>query len=361
MDASADFRRFPGGKNAFLFEALHRRYGIDAVHHPSLPLLQRRRLQLANIHPRLRTWRRRFNLDPRTFEARSARARAMLADSPARLLVQIHTLVAPPSDRPWVLHTDTAYRQTERFFPSGAPLRGRDRERFLALETAFYRGAEALFPRSAWLARSFVEDYGCDPDRVVVVGGGANFPIVPLTRRRWDSQTALFVGREWERKGGPDLLRAWEQVHRALPHARLQVAGLPTRPRRLPPRVEWLGMIHDRQRLLDLFERASLFVMPSDHEPWGHVFLEAMASGLPCIGTRTCAMPEIIQEGRTGLLVPQRDHRALAAALLTLLDDPATCEAMGGAGQARIVDEWTWDRVVDRMAPVIERVIGARS
>lgn len=357
MEPAADFRRFPGGKNSQIYEALDRRYGVEAVHRPALSSAHRMLLQLAAVHPSRERWRRRFNLHPRTFEARTARARRLLEGSSARLVVLVHTLMSPGSARPHVLHTDTNYLLTERLYPEGAPLRGATRERFLVLETRVYQGAEALFPRSAWLARSFVEDYGCDPERIVVVGAGNNLPLQPLAGRAWDQATALFVGLDWERKGGPVLLRAWERVVQALPDARLLVVGVPKRPRGLPSGVEWLGVVDDRERLGALFARASVFVMPSIYEPWGNVFLEAMAHGVPCIGTEVGAAPEIIRHRQTGLLVPRRDPEPLARALLELLAHPPTAEALGRAGQDRIREGWTWDAVVERMAPSIEAAL----
>ena len=354
MDASADFRRDPGGKNAALFRALDRRYGVSEVLRPALAPHRRRLLQLAAFHPDRSTWRRRFNLHPRTFAARCEVARRMLA-STSGPVVQLHTLMGNGGERPYVLHTDTNYALTERWYPEGAPLRGVERERFVELEGAVYRGAEALFPRSAWLARSFVEDYGCEPSRVVVVGGGNNLPLLEEPGER--APTALFVGVEFERKGGRELLLAWERVVAELPHARLQVVGVPKPPRSLPPGVEWLGPVWDRARLAELFVRARLFVMPSIYEPWGHVFLEAMASGLPCVGTRIGAMPEIVEHGLTGLLVPRRDPVSLALALLQLLEDADMARSMGRAGQDRVRSGWTWDAVVDRMTPALDRLV----
>jgi glycosyltransferase involved in cell wall biosynthesis len=357
MEPRADFRRFPGGKNSQLFEELDRRYGVEAVHRPALSAARRTLYQLAAVYPDRVTWRRRFNLHPRSFVARTARARRLLEGSSARLIVQVHTLMGSGDGRPYVLHADTNYRLTERYYPEGAPLRGRARERFLALETEVYRGAAALFPRSAWMGRSLVEDYGCEPSRVVIVGGGNNVPLLPLEERRWDQRTALFVGLEWVRKGGPVLLAAWERVVAALPDARLVVVGVPKRPRGLPPGVEWLGVVEDRQRMGALFRQASVFVMPSIFEPWGNVFLEAMASGIPCVGTDVCAMPEIILHDRTGLVVPRRSVEPLAQGLIRLLADAPAAEAMGRAGQERIREGWSWDAVVQRMAPAIDAVL----
>lgn len=78
------------------------------------------------------------------------------------------------------------------------------------LYRAVYRNATFLFPRTEFLRRLLIEDYGCDPQRVVVVGYGANFTAPSLEDRRYGSQTALFVGIDFTRKGGPLLL----QIHR---------------------------------------------------------------------------------------------------------------------------------------------------
>ena len=117
--------------------------------------------------------------------------------------------------------------------------------------------------------------------------------------------------------------------------------------------------IHDRQQLSELYGRASIFVMPSLYESWGHVFLEAMGHGLPCIGTDAFAMREIIEDGVTGLLVERNDHEALAAAIVELLANPHECDRMGRAAYSRAFERHKWQDVVDRMAPYIESAVGS--
>jgi glycosyltransferase involved in cell wall biosynthesis len=93
-----------------------------------------------------------------------------------------------------------------------------------------------------------------------------------------------------------------------------------------------------------------VFVLPSLFDAWGHVFLEAMGHGLPCIGTSCCAMPEIIDEGVTGLLVPRSEPEPLADALVELLTDTARAEAMGCAGHTKVIQGYKWTDVLDRVA-----------
>ena len=91
-----------------------------------------------------------------------------------------------------------------------------------------------------------------------------------------------------------------------------------------------------------------MFVLPSLYEPFGMVLLEAMAHGLPCIGTKVGAMPEIIADGETGLLVPPVDASALADALERLLTNHDVRRRMGLAGRSRLEEQFTWNRTVRR-------------
>lgn len=214
------------------------------------------------------------------------------------------------------------------------------------------RRMDVVLAMSRWLADSFVEDYGVEAARVHVVGMGANVsPPQRVPERPSPEPVALFVGRSWERKGGPDLLRAWAAVRDAVPEAELVVAGPATPPAHLPAGVRFAGFVPrtDESRLRELYARATAFVMPSRYEPFGSAFLEAMGYGLPCIASATCAMPEIVADGVTGRLVAPGDHEALAAALAGLLTDPAAALRMGAAGRERLEQRFTWPLVAGRI------------
>lgn len=349
---SADFRLAPGAKNAGIFAALHRRFGVVGMLSPTLSRPEEALRKLRHIHPDRAIWRKRYNLHPDTFERRTALLERELTAWDGRFdwIVQLHTQFGPGrGGRPYVLHTDNTYVLSERHYPPWAPLRGRVRDARVRLEREVYQAAAFLFPRSEWLRRSLIDDYGCDPARVIRVGGGANIRSSSVDGRSYDQQTALFVGLEFERKGGLVLLRAWERVRRALPGARLQIVGEPNRWGAPPKGVEWIGPVHDRAEMARLYEAATVFVMPSLFEPWGHVFYEAMGSGLGCIGTSTCAMPEIIADGKTGVLVRPGDEEELADALIATLK-PDRARELGAAGHASVMAGHSWDDVVEKMA-----------
>jgi glycosyltransferase involved in cell wall biosynthesis len=362
MEKVADFRKNPSSKSGGLYAALDRRYEVIGIAQPSLSRAEQIMARALAFHPDRERWRFRTVLNMRVFNQRTNRAERLLKqyDGKYDLIMQLHTIMSPghdPTRRRYVLHTDNTYILSDRFYAPWSPLRGKEREAWLARERVIYQNAAFLFPRSEYARRSMIEDYGCDPERVIVVGGGGNFGITPVDGKSYNEQIALFVGFDFVRKGGEVLLKAWEQVRRKLPEAQLWIAG-PRHPVREVPGVRWLGTITDRKQLMECYKQATIFVMPSLFEPWGHVFFEAMSFGLPCIGSTCCAMPEIINNGVTGLLAETGEAEPLAEALIALLGDPQRAAHMGQAAQAAVAKGGTWDDVIARMAPFIERAVG---
>ena len=363
MDRVGNFRGRPTSKNGGLYAALDRRFGVVDVVRPGLPKPEQYYNKLRNLHPDGDYWRIRASLNPWAFKRRTAQAERHLQrwDGQYDLIVQLHTLLSPgdlSKRRPFVLTTDNTYRLCERYYADWAPLRGRQRDEWIKMERATYQQAEFLFPRSDWLRRSMVEDYGCDPARVIRVGCGANHVRPSLEGKRYDRPIALFVGYELKRKGGYVLLQAWERVRRELPEAELWFVG-PKQPRgKQPAGVRWLGRVDDREALHEIYSQASVFTLPALFEPWGHVLSEAKGEGLPCIVSDRCAMPEIVQHGKTGLVVPAGEPEPLADALIQLLGNLDQAKQFGQQAHASILHGNTWDDMIERMAPYIEQALG---
>ena len=205
---------------------------------------------------------------------------------------------------PYLVLQDLSYALLlDRYGPDGVPhFRALGRRRLDALRRAqdrVYSGAAMLLPMSAWLGDSLVA-HGVPADRVRVVHPGVNAEVpvgspVPI-RREHPVRRLLFVGRDFDTKGGDQVVAAFALLRKDLgPKISLTIAGPATWPLRgdVPDGVEFLGPV-PRGTVADLMDSHDLLVMPSRMEGFGIVFAEALVRGLPCVGRAACAMPEIL-------------------------------------------------------------------
>jgi starch synthase len=169
----------------------------------------------------------------------------------------------------------------------------------------------------------------------------------------------IFVGRITRQKGLPVLLRAAAMLD---PSAQLvlcagaadtaelrgEVSDLVAGLRASRSGVIWIPDMLPRPEIVQLLTHALAFVCPSVYEPLGIVNLEAMACGTAVVASRVGGIPEVVDGGVTGLLVPPDDPASLADALNTLLRDPGRAEAFGLAGRERAVTSFSWDSVAAR-------------
>lgn len=221
-----------------------------------------------------------------------------------------------------------------------------DRSRFLEREGNLYRHAKAVFVGARYVEENLVAEYGVARDRVVVAGGGPHpwFEAHPAPDiARSFTGRIIFVGWDFGMKGGQYLLEAFALARRVRPELTLDIVGPNPGPDR--PGVRWRGPVRSREALADLYRQSDLFVMPSLRDSFGFVFLEAMTQGVPCIGTDLNAMPEIIDHGRTGYIVPARNPEALADAILGYYAEESNRHVLGCAARDRARERYTWSRV----------------
>jgi glycosyltransferase involved in cell wall biosynthesis len=227
-------------------------------------------------------------------------------------------------------------------------------EAWLRLEGTIYRNAARTFTMSEHVRRSVIEQYEGDPNRVTCVYAGSNAMAAEVTLENdgYANQQILFVGKDWERKGGPELVEAFRIVLRAHPKARLMIVGCS--PRLDLPNCEIAGPLPP-ELVQGHFARATVFCMPSRVEPFGIVYLEALQNRIPVVAPRIGALPDFVEEGVGGLLVEPGHVEELAEALKTLLSDPAKCRQLGEAGHRRVQERYTWEAVGRRMRAEIDR------
>lgn len=163
------------------------------------------------------------------------------------------------------------------------------------------------------------------------------------------------VGRLSPEKGLLYFLKAAAEVARRRPDVRVLLAGDgPERRRlerlaaRLRLHVEFAGEA-PHERVPDILARLDVFVMPSTYEGFGVAALEAQAMEVPVVASDVYGIPDVVEDGVTGILVPPRDVPALADALLSLLDDAGKRRAMGSAGRRFVAERYSWQQNAARM------------
>jgi len=249
--------------------------------------------------------------------------------------------------REWAQELDRAARDAGAAFVEtplvhpGQPFAG-DR----AADIARYRRDDAVIALTEWEA-AWYRDHGVT--RAHVTGVGPNLVALPEVPR--DPATILFVGRKERYKGYHALRQAAPLVWEARPDARFVAIGQSAWTAAFARRREderWIdrGIVSEPEKA-ESFARATIFAMPSEHETFGHTYLEAWCAGLPVIAGDIPPLREVVRENVDGLHVPSQP-RAIADAILALLREPERARRMGAAGRERVAREFSWPAVARR-------------
>jgi len=259
-------------------------------------------------------------------------------------------------DIPCFIFTDNTNRLTQETpFKDEFKLHFQTSPRWQRLEKETYLKADKVFVMGPHVRTSLIDFYGLDPKKVVAVGGGSNTATKlnknpEFREKSYKDRVLLFVGRDFKRKGGGDLLQAFEIVKKKFKDAKLTIVGC--RPKVKIDGVEVVGELNPDQ-LEKYYEKAQVFVMPSLFEPWGNVWIEAMTYQLPCIGTNVGSIPYIVEDGKTGFIVQPKNPKEIAERLIYLFENPHIMEQFGREGFLRAIKNFTWGKVVDTIAKEI--------
>jgi glycosyltransferase involved in cell wall biosynthesis len=260
---------------------------------------------------------------------------------------------------PTVVSTDATYLQGAYHLPHRRPTRFTSSAVRVSqvFERRVYAAATLVVAQSEWVADCLHRAYGIDRDRIRTIPFGLNVGPPPVRIEPDGLPEITFVGSTLDRKGGSRLLRVFRE------HLRDRcVLNLVTRDAVEPePGVRVHGDFDPGDpRLPELLARTAVFAFPTEMDNSPYSVLEAMRAGVAVVGTRVGALPEMIQDGTTGLLVTH-DDVALAAALGSVLDDPARAAAMGAAGRARFEELYdariTTRQLLDVLTEARERFV----
>jgi len=173
--------------------------------------------------------------------------------------------------------------------------------------------------------------------------------------------TVVFVGRITRQKGLPILLRAADRLDPGVQivlcagqpdttELGAEVTAMVEHLRESRSGVIWLYGMLPKSEIIQILSHATVFACPSLYEPLGIVNLEAMACGAAVVASNVGGIPEVVADAQTGLLVPPGDPEVLAAAISSLVSDPARAAAMGQLGRQRVAAEFSWASVAAQTA-----------
>jgi glycosyltransferase involved in cell wall biosynthesis len=227
-----------------------------------------------------------------------------------------------------------------------------------------------------------VDYYGLNPDRVDVVYNGTDVSIfkpgapdsIPEAIKQLEGKTIiLFVGHFGLRKGLFHLLRAMPKIKEEIPTAHLLCIG--GVPKWLGPQDHW-ALLRSQVKALDIendvtlmdavknaqlpgyYTSAKLLALPSYYESFSKVTVEAMACGLPVVASKAGGLVEVVDDGKTGILVDYGAVRELEGAIVRLLQNPSEAVSMGRLGREKVQRMFTWQSVANRIRNTYESLAG---
>ena len=223
--------------------------------------------------------------------------------------------------------------------------------------------ADAITAGTSFTA-GFIKAHGCQPDKVRILPVGIipeKYPVVPYESR--EEFLLLSIGRLEEVKGFCYAIRAFALIAKDYPRARYIIAGAGSLEKELrsiakteglTERVLFVGEKKDTE-IAELYQRASVFLAPSirasngSEEGQGLVVQEAQASGLPVLGTLTGGIPDGIEDGRTGFLVPEKNPEAIADKIRYLFDNPAIRKEIGERSREHAITNYAMTHLTEKL------------
>lgn len=362
------------GSGRELFLELKRQELLQQVIGFDLNKIEKYLIALRSISFSKSEWFEKFTLDPVYYGRLTSflKNHHMEQINNADVLLQIGaiynipSITKPTKSRPVISYHDgnVAKMMTSPFF--NQKLQKHARKAF-QWEKHVYSELNHICTMSDYLRRSMIEDFGVDESRVSNIGVGVNFDIPPQSILPEQKKTfdLVFVGREFERKGGETILQAFNLLKDQYQQLTLHIIGpseaslskydLDTN------KVKCYGFLDRRnKRDVEIFQNvlanASIGLFPTLFDAFGIPVLEKFSYEIPCITTDILAMPELVKEGETGFLIKVNDHKSMAEAIEYYVENPEVCRTHGKNGRKLVVENYTWHNVVEKLDHVIQSV-----
>jgi glycosyltransferase involved in cell wall biosynthesis len=283
-----------------------------------------------------------------------------IAASPELANVKVSVPILHISDATFAIMTDY-YPEVSRV-PQWLLREGNEIERKVIENSSF-----SIFP-SDWAMDSARKDYNANSEKLRFIRLGANVGTLPTVNEEYLATkfntrcNILFMGKEWGRKGGDIILSAFKYIQNAGVDAHLYIVGCNPFSGSPPEGVtvhEFIKKSDPEQFALynKLFSEASLFVLPTRAEAYGLVFAEAAAFATPVIAPNTGGIPSVVDDGKSGVLLPlSADGKEYADTILALWQDKEKLHEMAAYAQVKYNSELNWDKWRNDFAYLLENL-----
>lgn len=216
-----------------------------------------------------------------------------------------------------------------------------------SLERTAYQQVAHIFSISHYVKDNLVNYYKISPDKVTVVGTGLGVIKPFYGEKNYKEKKILFVAKQsFYDKGGGLVIAGFKQACQIDPDLKLTIVGSGEAERYADhPNITVTGFV-PLPELQSLFEESCLFLMPALYEPWGLVFLEAMACKMPIVGLNRNSFPELSGYGKHGFGIESADPAELAAILVDACNNPERLKSMGEKAQDFCLSQFSWKKTV---------------
>lgn len=228
--------------------------------------------------------------------------------------------------------------------------------KFQKEELNLYTKTRVGFVTGSHVKKTLEENYHIPASKIMVVGGGYNvLPDYTYDADRYKKKNILFVGVDWERKGGKMIESVFPEILKLHPDSTLTIVGC--NPELSLPNCNIVGRI-PKEQLSEYFSKASLFFFPTLREPYGLVVLEALLFKLPVVANNIGAMPDMVEDGVNGFLI-DHDKEEYIRIIDKLFAEPSLAARLGEAGYNKVIEKFSWDYIGKKISDEIKKQLGA--
>jgi glycogen synthase len=335
---------------------------VEPIAVPEIPTSISRRETLSRLLAGFPLWRYRRTPQgiDRTkthwaFDYKSRNLRREILKKRPDLVFHLFCQSRPPGGNdspPFTLSLDYTMALAARDYPAWAEFPDqRSRDAWMRRERQAYRDALCIFPWSAHVKDSLVEQYDISPDKIVVTGSSGLFTEPYSGSKTFGSYRLFMNASDFARKGGDIAVEALPLIRRVHPTATLSIVGVPNGP--TAEGVHYVGHVDGVQRMQELFVAADLVLAPARCEPYGSFLVEALNYGTPCVVSDRGGMKEIVDHDQNGWVLEKNTPEALASAVNALLSDRARLQRYSDHGRAKVSRELNWRAIARKVGQAV--------